>query len=294
MNLCFIVNPIAGKGKNPAINAIPVIEKYCRDRGINFKIKKTSYKGHAIVLAQEASSLKSKYDAIISVGGDGTFLEIVNGLQNTEIPLGIIPSGSGNDFVRSIGVPRDIEAALDIIVEKKTRIVDIGHFNNIFFANVASVGFDAEIARDVGKFRKLFPGGAAYYVAALTKFFTYKFKSTTLTIDGEKHQFRILLAAIANGNYYGGGMKVNPQGDLNDGYLDIIVITAIPRYKVPLIMTQFVKGTYQKLPFVKTFRCKEISIESPDELIINADGEVFSDVPLAFNVEASALNVICG
>jgi diacylglycerol kinase (ATP) len=294
MNLLFIVNPIAGKGKASAINSIAHIEEYCTRKGIAYRIVKTEYKGHATILARQAVNSETKYDAVISVGGDGTLLEVANGLMGSDILLGVIPAGSGNDFARTIGIKPAIRDALRAIRKKKSRLIDVGRLNDNFFLNVASIGFDAEIAHDITKYRKLFPGRAAYYMAAFIKFLTYKDKEITLNIDGNKIQSKILLVAIANGNYYGGGMKVNPNGMLDDGYFNVIVIDSVPRYKFPFHIFKFIKGDYQYLPYVKTYRCKEISIESKDKLHINADGEILGTTPVLFNIKPLALNIIGG
>jgi diacylglycerol kinase (ATP) len=292
MNLLFIVNPIAGKGKASAINSIPHIEEYCISKGIDYRIIKTEYRGHATILARQAVDSETKYDAVVSVGGDGTLLEVANGLMGSDVLLGVIPAGSGNDFARTIGIKSTIRDALRVIRKKKSRLIDVGRIKDNFFLNVASIGFDAEIIYDLLKYRKIFPGRAAYYMAAFFKFLTYKDKEITLTIDGEKIQSKILLVAIANGNYYGGGMKVNPNGMLDDGYFNVIVIGSVPRYKFPFHIFKFIKGDYQDLPYVTTYRCKEVSIESKDRLPINADGDILGTTPVLFNINPLALRII--
>lgn len=292
MKLLFIVNPIAGHGKNSAINSIDTIKRYCEDKGVDFEIVKTSHRGHATTLAREAVESGLAYDAIVSVGGDGTLLEVANGLIGSDISLGILPAGTGNDFYRTVGIPPTIEGALDSILNNKRQLIDVGRLNGTYFANVASIGFDAEVARDTLKLRKFIPGTAAYYIAAICKIFTYKFKDVIVNIDGTKINSKILLVAVANGQYYGGGMRVNPNGLLDDEYLDVIVIGYTPRYKLPVSLIKFIKGTYQDLPFVKTFKCKSISIECADDLIINADGEILKRKPIVFNIKPLSLYII--
>ena len=292
MNLLFIVNPAAGYGENSAINSIDLIKEFCTSRNIDYKIDKTSYKGHATLLARQAVKSEIKYDAVVSVGGDGTLLEVANGLMGSDILLGILPAGTGNDFARALGIPSTIKESLGFLAKKKSRLVDVGKLENIFFVNVASVGFDAEIIRDILKFKKFIPGRASYYIAALLKFFTFKFKEITINIDDEKINTKILLVAIANGTHYGGGMNVNPNGKLEDGYLDVIVVNSLPRYKIPFLMIKFIKGTYQDLPYVKTYKCREISIDSMEKLVINADGDILGNTPVKFSIKPLSLNVI--
>lgn len=292
MNLYFIINPMAGRGPTSALNSVSLIEEFCNKRNIQYKIVQTRYKGHATELARQAVNSDVKYDAVISVGGDGTLLEVANGLMGSDILLGILPAGTGNDFARAIGIPPTIKDALSHLIKKKSRLIDVGKLENVFFINVASVGFDAEIIKDIIKFRRFFPGRISYYIAALIKFFTFKFKDITIYIDGETIKTKILLVAIANGTHYGGGMMVNPNGDLEDGYLDVIVVNSLPRYKIPLLFHRFVKGTYQDLPYVKTYKCREISIDSKDSLVINADGDLYGSTPAKFTIKPLSLNVI--
>lgn len=283
---------MAGRGPTSALNSVSLIEEFCNKRNIKYEIAKTRYKGHATELARQAANSLIKYDAIISVGGDGTLLEVANGLMGSDVLLGVLPAGTGNDFARAIGIPSTIKDALSYLTRKRSRLIDVGKLENLFFINVASVGFDAEIIKDIFKFRKFIPGRLSYYVAALIKFFTFKFKDITINIDGQIIKTKILLVAIANGTHYGGGMMVNPNGDLEDGYLDVIVVNSLPRYKIPLLFHRFVKGTYQDLPYVKTYKCREISIDSHNSLVINADGDLFGSTPAKFTIKPLSLNVI--
>jgi len=253
MELLFIVNPTAGGGKT--VKSIPLIEEYCRKHSISCRIIKTSYPGEASILAKEASS--ASCSGVIAVGGDGTVLETANGLIGTSVPLGILPLGSGNDFARTLDIPRGIQAidkALNIIQTGKTSSVDIGLFFNCAFLNVASIGFDAEIIRDLPRIRRFLKGSMAYIASVFYKFMTYKNKTVTLTIDGQDITTDLFLAAICNGTCYGGGMKVNPNGSPTDGFFDLILIKPVPRYKIPILLGRFKKGRHLDLPFVSTYR----------------------------------------
>jgi len=288
MNLLFIVNPVAGKGST--LKVIPKIERYCKQRNIEYKIEKTRYAGHATKLARDATI--SGFNVVVAVGGDGTVLEVANGLLGSHIPLAVLPAGTGNDFARSIGVPPTIEEALNFIIRNQGKPIDVGKIGNICFLNVASVGFDAEIARDVVKLRKYVPGKISYYLSVLLKFFSYKFKNVEVEIDGKKMNLKILLLAVANGCYYGGGMNVNPNGILEDGYLDVIIISSLPRYKIPLLLSKFAKGTYQNLPYIKTFKAQNIKIYNNEKLPVNTDGDIIMQTPAELSILPLHLTVI--
>ena len=209
MKLLFIVNPIAGNGST--LRALPSIEEYCRQSNIEYSILKTEYKGHATQLANEAAA-SLNFDGIVAVGGDGTVMEVANGLAGSPIPLGILPLGTGNDMAKALSIPIDLNKALSIIINGRTKSIDTRLYGSKHFFNVASVGFDAEIVRillnETMGFRK-----AAYYISALLKIFTYKDKYVYLEIDGNKYETYILLLAIANGTHYGGEC-VNPNGSI--------------------------------------------------------------------------------
>lgn len=292
MKILFILNPIAGHGSSSAINILPSIDDFCKDEGIDYKIIQTEYKGHAIELAKEAK--ESDADIVVAVGGDGTLLEVANGLMGSDKILGIIPAGSGNDFSRAISVPHDTISALELLKNGKPKFVDVGKIKGIYFINVASVGLDAEIARDVMRYKRFLPGGISYYIVAVLKLFTYKFKEMSLFIDGKPLKSKFTLVAVANGTHYGGGMKVNPEGLVNDGFLNVIAIDSVPRYKMPSIMLKFFKGKHIDLPYVRVYKCKNINIMSSHDLVINLDGEVLNDTPINFSVNPQALNIIGG
>lgn len=285
--LLFIVNPVAGKGTS--VRAVPFIERYCKQHDIQYKILKTEYKGHATVLAKSAVSLS--YDAVVAVGGDGTVMEVACGLVGASIPLGILPAGTGNDLSRSLKIPALIEQALWIILNGQPKYIDAIAYDSGYFFNVASVGFDAEIARDIQKIKRWISGKAAYYISVFLKFLTYKHKDVSLEIDGIKLKTRILLLAVANGTHYGGGMNVNPNGSINDGYIDIILIKPVPLLKFPFLFWEFVSGRHLDLPYVSTFKCKNIKIYSNELLPVNGDGDIIGLTPVEFSVSDHRISV---
>lgn len=286
-DLLFIVNPAAGKGT--ALGSIPLIERFCKQCRFKYEIIKTQYKGHATALAKDA--LSSSYDAVVAVGGDGTVMEVANGLVGSSIPMGILPTGTGNDLSKSLNIPSKIDQALSIIAYGKPKYIDAISYGNGYFFNVASVGFDAEIARDIQKIKRWISGKAAYYVSAFLKFVTYRHKDVVIEIDDTKISTKILLFAVANGTYYGGGMLVNPKGSIDDGYIDAILITPVPRFKFPFLFWKFVSGKYLDLPYVKTYKCKKVKICSNENLPVNGDGDIITTTPVQFSVSNQGILV---
>lgn len=289
MKLLFILNPVAGKKQTR--DSVPIIKEFCRKRSIACDIVESRSPGDATLIARENAP---SYDGIVAIGGDGTVLEVANGLFGTGVPLGILPLGSGNDFARALNIPvgiQNISEALKIIADMSPVQVDAARFNDRIYLNVASVGFDAEIVRDLPRVRRFIRGSAAYPVSVFVKFLTYKPKDATLIIDGQELKARVFLAAICNGTCYGGGMRVNPEGSVSDGYLDLILIRPVPRYKVPLLLSRFIKGQHLSLPYVSTYRCKEIEIVSNESLVVNVDGECAATTPICFSSAPLSIKV---
>jgi diacylglycerol kinase (ATP) len=290
MKLLFVVNPIAGNGA--PLEAIPLIEQYCTEHNIHYEIRKTEYKGHGTILAR--NSIPLAYQGIVAVGGDGTILEVANGLIGSPVPLGILPMGTGNDLSRALNIPSDINSALSIITSNHPVSIDAIAYENGYFFNVASIGFDAEIIRDITKVQRWVPGKAAYYISVFLKFISYKCKKVSLKIDDISFKSKIFLIAIANGTHYGGGMNVNPTGSLCDGYIDVILIRPVPRFKIPFLLWKFVAGKHMDLPYVSAYKCKNIQIQSDRKLIINGDGDIIASTPVNFSVHKQSIFVFCG
>jgi len=287
MKLLFIVNPVAGKGL--AYRSIPHIRDYCSSNSFECTIAMTEFSGHGTILAKELQD--SSYDAIVAVGGDGTVREVASALIGSSTPLGILPLGTGNDFARSFNLPEDLFSALSVIAKKSPVPIDVGCSDRFFFLNVASVGLDAEIVRFITKVKKWLPKKAAYYISALIKFITYRTKTVVIEIDGKVFTSKLLFMAIANGYYYGGGMKVNPNGSISDGFFDVILVRPVPRYKIPFLMAKFAAGMHLTLPYVTQYRCKDIKIQSHESLIVNGDGDIVATTPVDFSVRSNLIHV---
>lgn len=291
MDYLFIINPTAGKGMG--LKAIPQIEAYLQQQRILGKIILTEYPGHAAEVAKAWSGTGLK--AIAAAGGDGTVMETANGLLGTGTPLGIIPLGSGNDFARSLRIPHGLtrlEEALTILTEGASKPVDVGLYGDCAFLNVASIGFDSEIIRDLPKVKRIVRGPSAYIISIFLKFLTYKTKRVQLVMDGVEKEMELFLAAVCNGKYYGGGLMVNPEGSLNDGYLNLILVHPLPRLKIPFLLGRFKKGLHISLPYVETHLCKSLTLHSMEPLPVNTDGELAGETPASFRLMQHALSVI--
>jgi len=275
----LIINLTAGGGKPRS--HLKTIFKYLKENGFNFKVSYTSHHGEATELAQKAAD--KGVDLIISVGGDGTVNEIVNGIMKSDNnpTLGIIPLGWANDFIKSVNIPPDVTQACKILVQGKTKKIDVGVINKkIYFANICGVGFDAEVAQYANQIKNRHPNwrilSAFIYIFAtikklLSPFRCYKVK---IKIDQQEIQTKILFIAISNGKIYGGRFKITPEAILDDGLLDICLVEEMGRFKYLSIIPKVFKGIHGGIKGISFYKAKEIIVQSSELILAQVSGEV--------------------
>ncbi len=286
----IIFNPTAGAGRSK--KTLQVVEEYFKERGFEYEIAQTQHVGHAIELA--AGAVGKGYSGIISVGGDGTILEIAQALKDTDEKLGVVPAGTGNDFKFAIGIPQDTKEALDVIFAGNTKRIDIGVLNDEkCFLNIVGTGFDVEVVKNMNKVRRFITGSAAYYIGIVLSIFRYKNANLQITLDGKTIERTALLVAVANGQCYGGGLFVNPNADLTNGKLNLIVINSVPKYKILLELPKLQKAKPELIKELESFSCSKVTIKSDREHVFNVDGDIFGQTPMTIKVKPKALNVFC-
>ncbi len=274
--LYFIVNALSGKGKGK--ETAQKIKTILNDKKIAFQMFFTEAKAHAVELAREISK-KNDCSGIVAVGGDGTFSEVLNGID-TKVPLGLISSGSGNDFMRTFAPQKSLEEQLQPILKNKTRKIDYIQVNDKRSLNVAGTGFDVDILIREEKIRKVLKGSLSYYTALLATLFTIKFRNFKITIDDKiELDEPCLILAMANGRYFGGGMPISLDSSLEDGFMDLTIVKKVPFYVIPGLLIRFMKGTLKDAKkHVDVYRCTKIKGEVKPQVAINLDGELF-DMP---------------
>lgn len=290
-NILFILNPIAGAGK--ARSLIPVIEEFMERNNKSYNIVLTRKPKEAIDLARDNVD---NYDVIVAVGGDGTINEVAKGIIDAgKGTLGILPGGTGNDMVKSLAISEDPEESLETIIKGTRKEIDIGRINNTSFLNIASVGFDAEVIINHSKFKGRVRGKLVYILSVLYTLIFYKDKKLEIEIDGEKTNESIMLLAVGNGRYYGGGMEMLPFAKLEDGYLHICIVSGISKIKALFLFPTIFKGNHiNHKKYVKTYRAKNIRVRSKEEIYINIDGDSFpKEKEIQFKLDNKKLKVIC-
>lgn len=275
----LIINRTAGGGKPKKF--ISEILDYFDQINFEYHVSWTPSSGSAPILAQEA--VERGVELIISVGGDGTINEVINGIiQSPKQPtLGIIPAGWANDFIKSTSIPKDIIKACQIIAKQKTRMIDIGLINKqTYFANVCGIGFDAEIAALANQMKTNHPDWKAlsayvYVFATIQKLLSpLPSFQAKITIDGHVMEKELLLVAVANGRIEGGKFNITPQAEIDDGLLDVCIIEKMNRLRCLYLLPKAINGTHHEVSEVSFFKGKDILIELNKSVTAQVAGEI--------------------
>ncbi|GGE06018.1 diacylglycerol kinase [Marinithermofilum abyssi] len=286
-----IVNPVSGNGKG--VKIVSPLEKELKRKQVPYEIRWTQYPGHASKLAEEASR-RPEVKAVVAVGGDGTVHEVANGLAGTDIPLGYVPAGSGNDFARAHGIPRHPLKALERILKGEPFTVDTAACGERVLVNTAGIGFDGEVAKWVNQSRwKKWLGKFAYVLGVIRVLRRFTPRKVWLTVDGQEHVMDgVWLIAIANIPYYGGGMKICPEASNQDGILDICLVHNISRPLLLALFPRVFQGTHVRHPAAKMMKGKEIRIQSDHPMVIHVDGEIVGETPCKVTLRPQSLRVL--
>lgn len=289
MKHLFIINPEAGKGK--AIGYVQSIKKIFHDMKDEYYIEVTEYPGHATQIVRKYTS-KEDY-RVYAIGGDGTLNEVLNGIIGSSSTLAVIPAGSGNDFVKSITSEEEEDILLKTI-NGKEKYMDLGKVNNRYFINISSVGFDSEVVYNAKTMKKIkyISGSTAYIMGIIKTLFSFKPIHAEVTIDGMKLNREILLAAIANGKCYGGGIKITPEASVFDGIFDICLIEKVSKLKIFFLFPQVIKGKHENIKEVKFYKAKKVSIKSSTDFVLNIDGELIKEKNIDFDIIHNGIKVI--
>lgn len=296
-----IVNPAAGDGK--CGHLWPSVQECMVRLGLAFDVTMTQAPGHAMTLAAQAA--KQGYDMVISIGGDGTLHEIVNGILRTcpqglaETLIGVVPVGTGGDFVRTLDIPRTWEQACAHLLGDKVRILDVGEMAFIgasgeehrYFVNVAGLGFDGEVTARSNISSKRFGGTIPYFTSLVLTLFNYVNKDVELHMDDHDMPGRMNSVVVANGAWFGGGMFIAPNASPDDGMFDVVMIGDVGKLELLQTMPRVYNGTHLTHPKVKVVRAREVSVVSQQEMFLQADGESLGRAPVRFSLREHALRL---
>ena len=234
---------------------------------------------------------RSNIDLVIVGGGDGTLNAMVDVLVETQLPLGIIPLGTANDLARTLGIPNSIAEACRIIAEGNLKYIDLGWVNNKYFFNVASLGLSVKITQKLNKGLKRRLGILAYAWTALQLLSKTRPFTAMIGIDGQNIKVKTLQIAIGNGRYYGGGMPIAHDAQIDDQRLDLYSLEIEHWWQIFPLLWTLPRGQQGLLSWVRTLNGKEIQIQTRKPHSINTDGEITSTTPAMFRVIPAAIGV---
>ncbi len=280
-----IINPVAGNGHAKRVGE-KVMEALLH-RAIACKAYFTESPGHATQIAKEA--VHRGTDTVLAVGGDGTAYEAASGLIHSKTALGLIPAGTGNDFIKSIGVPKSPQKALDHILSHPPRLVDMGRINDKLFLNVCGTGFDVSVLEYSMKAKKLVRGMLPYLYGVIRTIFSFKPVRMHIEIDEETTlDGTFLQCSVANGRYIGGGIAISPTSQVDDGLLDVVVLRSIPNWKMFFYLPGLLLGRVHSFSITSHYRCHEVAIDAPG-MHMNVDGEMLPIEKVRFSPVKDAL-----
>lgn len=288
----FIVNPVAGNGY--ALAFADELKNKIKQYNIDADIVFTERRGHATEISEKHAA--QGYSFIIGVGGDGTFNEIAAPLLNRKnITAGLIPAGTGNDFIQILGFPgRFKDQDWEIFFNKNVIQMDVGRCNNMIFLNGMGLGFDAQVAAEnYTEPGEVKPGGKNKYIWQILKtLLFFKEKKMMVLADGKKSETDCFINTVANGRRFAGSFFLTPEAIANDGLLDVCSIKKLSLPQRLRILLMVPKGTHIFDKKVNYYKTGKLSLEFPETVPYHVDGELYFSQSFEIGVIPEALNII--
>lgn len=284
-----ILNPAADRGR--ARGREEELRSVLNAAGLSAQIVLTARPGHGAELARDA--LRAGVKVVAAAGGDGTVHEVAQALVGTEAALGILPMGSGNDYIRALGIPKDLPAAAAILARSKARTVDVAYVHGQFALNSFGMGVEGQIAADYKRMRFL-KGEIGYLYATILE--VVRFRAFRAEVEGNEWAFsgKLLSVSVMNGPYAGGGYHLAPHARVDDGALDVGLIGNYPRLVRFAVLPKTRDGTYLNLARVHAKKAQQVRIRSDRPLPVHMDGELLPEPvqEIEVSIRPQALRVI--
>jgi YegS/Rv2252/BmrU family lipid kinase len=284
--LALLVNPASGGGRSREL--LPKVEQALDKRRIEFRVEPTRSADHAI---SEAVRAVEAGEVPVVMSGDGLVGIVGGALAGSEIPLGILPGGRGNDLARVLGIPNDPDGAVEVLETGSVREIDIGEANGRRFLGIASVGFDSDCNRLANETR-LIKGPLVYAYSALRTLAGWKPARFTLKVGDRSLRFSGYTVAVANSKAYGGGMFIAPDAELDDGDFDVVMVGNVGKLRWLRNLPKVFKGTHVDNPEVEVFRTPQLELDASRPFAVYADGEHLTDLPATLRIIPRALRIL--
>lgn len=296
-----IINPISGGGKG--VKLWDALKAQLSEAQIPTTHHLTEFKQHSIDLCQDA--IKKGFRRFIVIGGDGTYNEIANAVlgqsevSSKEISLVFLPAGTGNDWVRTLSMPKQVSEIVDLIKRHKTKLVDVGEvsfYNGLekgkrFFINIAGLGYDSFVLEKfLSKYKQV--GPMSYLMSVLRGIFKYKNVPINIELNGKKVVDKIFLFGAAIGKFYGSGMKLAPDASPFDGLFDVTIVKNVTKMQVLGLLRFLYNGKYMPHKKIETHRTDTVDITSAEKVYLQMDGELAGHTPIQISSKKQALQVV--
>ena len=287
LKICFIHNPVSGTRRSGRFEDL--IRQNLDTDKFDFTIRETKSPKDAMRLASAA--VKDKFEIVVAAGGDGTINEVVQGLGNSDVILGIIPGGSGNGLARHLDIPLEQEKAIQLLNKMHIKTIDIATINGYPFASIAGLGFDARVASRYRKVKKR--GFYGYFRVVTQEFFRYREREYILTFNDRQITRKALLLTIANSNQFGYNTIIAPSAATDDGLLDLVVIRKFPLGELPRMIGLLFTGKIDQSSYYESFKTKEVFIVRRRGKRVNIDGEAIKmGKEIFIRIQPAAVKVI--
>lgn len=293
----FLVNPASAGGTTG--KRWPEIAHRAAALGLAGDALISEEPGHLAILAADA--VREGASLLVAVGGDGSVNEVVNGMaEGGNAELAVIPRGTGWDFVRTYGIPRDLDTAIDIALNGDVREIDLGLVSyrtwagadgRAYFANVASAGISGAIAQRANEASKALGGKISYYWATLAVFVRWQTGDMRVSVDDEIRGGKMIDVVVANGRYLGGGMMMCPDAEPDDGQLDVLLIGDVTKRDLLFVLPKTYRGRHLPHPRLEILRGQVITVDADEPLPVELDGEQPGTTPARFEVVPGALRL---
>ncbi len=287
--LDFIVNPTAGgKAGKKIRKALPEIQKHLIENKVEYAFPYTEYKKQATTLTAEL--IEKGATTIVVIGGDGTLHEVINGFTDFDkTALGIIPLGTGNDFASALNLPPDPVEALDVIIKGEPKYTDFMQMPTVRGLNIIGMGVDVDVLKRYNKLKKKSKFG--YTLSLIKTLFNINYVDFKAEMNGETKDYHSFVACIANGDRYGGGMRVCPPACPYDGSLDFIAVDEINGLKIINALLKLKNGKLLSLKQTLHDKMKEVKIFPNGDYTVNVDGELYENIPFEVKIVSDKLRV---
>ena len=264
-----MLNPAAGGGRSGG--GRDPISRVLEGQGVHpvWHVTEGTGDAHDIVLGLPREA------RVVAVGGDGTIHEVAAACAGTRRVMGVLPLGTGNDYVKALGISGDLRRALEVLVNGEIRVVDTGEVNGVAFNNGLGIGFDAEVAEGVMEAPSSLPGGARYVWSVGRLLWGFRCHDTTLRLNGERViEAKTILVAVALGTTYGSMFRLTPDAALDDGLFDVVWSEEVDRAEVLRLIPSALRGTLTDREKIHFARARKVEVEMSETVPAHVDGEM--------------------